>query len=111
MRGPGCASGDVGAFRRRGNERLDKLVAEADDFVGAHVATDHSVRQTLLEGLVDDAAAIREIRLALGMNSSSAMFRGTLPRSASRTETDRQALRVRKPRLSTRPGRHCRGFA
>ena len=53
--------GRFSALRRRRYKRLDKLMPETDDFVGAHVAPDHAVRQPLLEWLVDDAAIVREI--------------------------------------------------
>ena len=55
-------------------------MSETDDFVGAHVAPDHAVRQPLLEWLIDDAAIVREIGSAahheLGERQS---FRFTAP--------------------------------
>ena len=54
----------VRTFGRRRNQRLDELVAEADDLVDAHVAADHAVGQARLKRLIDDAAVGGEIRLA-----------------------------------------------
>src|ERR1700722_2662443 len=55
----------VWTFRWRRDQRLDKLVSEADNLVRAHVATDHAVGQSWLEGLIDNASFIGEIRFAL----------------------------------------------
>ena len=46
----------VRAFGRRRDQRLDELVAKADNLVGAHVAADHAVGQARLKRLIDDAA-------------------------------------------------------
>jgi len=54
----------VRTFRRRWDQRLDKLMSEADDLVRAHVATDHAVGQPGLEWLIDDTALVREIGFA-----------------------------------------------
>ena len=51
-------------FGRRRDQRLDELVPEADDLIGAHVAADHAVRQARLKRLIDDAAVGREIAFA-----------------------------------------------
>jgi hypothetical protein len=41
-------------------------MAETDDFVPAHVTADHPLWLPLLEGLIDDAAAIREVSRTVG---------------------------------------------
>jgi hypothetical protein len=48
----------------RRDQRLDKLVSEANDLIGPHVAPDHSVGQARLKRLIDDAPAPGEIGLA-----------------------------------------------
>src|SRR6516164_5605168 len=54
----------IGAFRRRRDQRLDQLMSEADDLVGTHVTADHTLRQSSLEWLIDDAAVGGEVFLA-----------------------------------------------
>src|SRR5439155_6996916 len=61
---PGLRGRGIRAFGRRRYQRLDELVAKADDLVRAHVATDHAVGQARLKRLIDDAAVRREIGLA-----------------------------------------------
>jgi hypothetical protein len=46
----------IGAFGWRRYQRLDQLVSEADDLVGAHVAADHPLGKARLKRLIDDAS-------------------------------------------------------
>jgi hypothetical protein len=64
IRGPRLRRFRIRPFGRRRNERLDELMAEADDLIRAHVAADHAIRQTRLKWLIDDAATGREIGFA-----------------------------------------------
>src|SRR6185312_9530161 len=61
---PGLRLRRIRAFRRRWNQGLDELLAEAGDLRPAHVATDHSFGQARLKYLIDDATTPSEIRLA-----------------------------------------------
>ena len=63
MRGPGCAAGEPSPSGG-GGQRLDELVSEANDLISSHVASYHSIGQTRLKRLIDDAPAPGEIGLA-----------------------------------------------
>ena len=64
MRGPGTAAGDSGPCGRRFDQCLYELMSKTDDSIGGHVAADHSVRQSRLKGLIDDAPVGGDVLLA-----------------------------------------------
>src|ERR1051325_9781844 len=50
--------------RRRGKQRIDRLVSEANDLIVHEIAADRAVRQPLLIFLIDHPAAAGKVRLA-----------------------------------------------
>ena len=96
MRGPGCACGEFRALGRRRHQRLDQLMAKADDLVGAHIAADHALGEARLKRLIDDRAIGREIGLATGHERGELHFPERAP--APRLQHAHVIVRARRVR-------------